>query len=1292
MGVVTNTCLATFLLSLSLHQVWAAGGVIINISQPGDLNNYLCGAQSSLVTNETTLELSEDIGHEISRSYCLWQNKVDITLQSSGNGEATVRCNGLEYSQTGFVFIDINRITFRNIKFENCGGIVENASGFAPLDTGPGSAVNSRQHAVLFLSRCRDVTIENVTFTQYRGYAIYAFNIAGSSRLENVAITDSYAYVNKTRLSAEEDQLKYSGSGAFFHFDDESIINPITSVRILNSSFTNNFNLYPDYLIHHLMESRLQNQQEEFPIFGAGGLTVHFQQQNRYVSVEIRDTDFVNNSGSAGGGVKIVSRNTIDRSAVMISGCKFTNNSVYKYSHFFAGGGLALDFVFYYSKLVSKDKTAEKPQATCTIEDSDFEGNTGKIGAGIAMFTEAQSVSQIVVNLNNVRFVNNEATEDGDCINVESENSATYSEIRPQLTLESISVVHTGRENDLDSSAALSFNNIFVTINGTEQNPSKISNGKNGGLKLFNTYAILTGEVEFINNSATKGGAIMMEANSYLLFRKPAHVLFMNNKAVTGGAIYSDIVRGVQCVIQFISPDSNDTVLNSSQLRTLDFNITFIDNRAEEDGDAIYAEPIFKCRWFSESVVQVPKDNITDVYNETLYHFKANGSTVRHLDQLRTHPHRPCFCQEGNASKLILECSADITPISVPPGRSFPISIVPADKLDKPVRSVVEAQLLEESDGSVYFNNSMTHFVTDLNGKKCSSQTFVLHSKTDNRTAGTIKLSIPSRVGEFITTTVILEECPFGFQLNLQTGVCDCVDLFAANNIKCNIEDNSFTKPENTYWIGESRFECYTPACVVKCPSGYCNRTIKEVDLMSLFNDEYCNRTSTENNTSVDNQCIGGRVGDLCGQCARGQSLQFGTTDCKRCTNYWLFTILLYALAGVVLVVTLFLLKLTISDGLLGTVLFYAQLFSINIGLLVNTNETRFTTVFISLLNLELGFPLCFYDGMDQAAKHGLQFVFPIYIWLIVALITFASQYSDKLAKLVGSDCSKVFVSLIYFSYTKLQRTATRVFVYATIGTNTNNTYYVWFYDGGEEYFHGRHLALALVSIFFLLFILTPYMVSTLFSHLLLHVSWISRYFKPLIDATLAPYKDRWRFWFGLRLLIINLLILISVVVTSLSPDAVTYSHIVIITLLLVFQTNIKPFKSKIVHYLELFFLINYVLFLIGCLFIFNVLKPPPSSQERYIISVEVIVLGTAFLVFVGTISCHVVLRARKYYGQKKRKQMKVVQQGEEESGTEMNSTLNSIHSSNVTLSVIPGIRDDVDDGARLRESLLGDY
>ena len=65
---------------------------------------------------------------------------------------------------------------------------------------------------------------------------------------------------------------------------------------------------------------------------------------------------------------------------------------------------------------------------------------------------------------------------------------------------------------------------------------------------------------------------------------------------------------------------------------------------------------------------------------------------------------------------------------------------------------------------------------------------------------------------------------------------------------------------------------------------------------------------------------------------------------------------------------------------------------------------TNILTIFIAWLNLDLGIETCFYDGMDTYGQVWLQFVFPVYVWMLVGLIILASSMSMRIAKIFGNN------------------------------------------------------------------------------------------------------------------------------------------------------------------------------------------------------------------------------------------------------------------------------------------------
>ena len=73
--------------------------------------------------------------------------------------------------------------------------------------------------------------------------------------------------------------------------------------------------------------------------------------------------------------------------------------------------------------------------------------------------------------------------------------------------------------------------------------------------------------------------------------------------------------------------------------------------------------------------------------------------------------------------------------------------------------------------------------------------------------------------------------------------------------------------------------------------------------------------------------------------------------------------------------------------------------------------------VFIAWLNLDLGIEVCFYNGLDTYAKTWLQLVFPVYVWIMVAVIIISTHYSTSAAKLRGKNSVQVLATPFLFSY-----------------------------------------------------------------------------------------------------------------------------------------------------------------------------------------------------------------------------------------------------------------------------------
>ena len=147
----------------------------------------------------------------------------------------------------------------------------------------------------------------------------------------------------------------------------------------------------------------------------------------------------------------------------------------------------------------------------------------------------------------------------------------------------------------------------------------------------------------------------------------------------------------------------------------------------------------------------------------------------------------------------------------------------------------------------------------------------------------------------------------------------------------------------------------------------------------------YCvNNTVTFSLNNSDIQCAYNRSGHLCGACKNNYSLMLGTDHCKQCTNSHLFLLIPFALMGVALVFFLLVCKLTVATGTISGLVFYADIVAVNRTIFLPVESTHSFSVFIAWVNLDFGIETCLYNGLGAYSKTWLQFVFSVYISVVV--------------------------------------------------------------------------------------------------------------------------------------------------------------------------------------------------------------------------------------------------------------------------------------------------------------------
>ena len=233
--------------------------------------------------------------------------------------------------------------------------------------------------------------------------------------------------------------------------------------------------------------------------------------------------------------------------------------------------------------------------------------------------------------------------------------------------------------------------------------------------------------------------------------------------------------------------------------------------------------------------------------------------------------------------------------------------------------------------------------------------------------------------------------CPVGFEpsSNNVRRECVCDSALSPHITRCNSTTSLLQRESTNSWITYvNGTDPYLYVIYPHCPYDYCHPVDDNVSVNLTIPN------------GADAQCAHNHVGVLCGGCQQSLSLSLGSSRCLFCTRFWpaKFTAILLAatIAGVLLVTMLLVLDLTIATGLLNSFMFYANIVAASKSAFFPSSEPNFPTVFVAWLNLDIGFDICFIDGLDAYTKTWLQLAFPAYIITLVVLVIIISERSPR--------------------------------------------------------------------------------------------------------------------------------------------------------------------------------------------------------------------------------------------------------------------------------------------------------
>ena len=1137
----------------------------------------------------------------------------------------------------GFTFMDSSSIEIRSLVIKNCGPSIHDGG--------------------LRITNVEKVIIGNIIVKETRGIgvmldgirdALVYHSIFANNGLGIKKCSHEYQWSHGVRITASKyKQVNYNiteskftgnskseqvGGGLFISTNDTQSTSVLISrcqfIKVIScpssgaSIFINNFE---KNVIVEVSDTCFSKNSAMIDMHGAtGALTIQANQAKNASSksdrslseIKISNSSFYKNRAYNCAGISIFLASVNTDGLLIIQNINILDN----FAQHEVGG------VCIQPKFLKENGHFQKPNLHIRISDSKFKHIKGKNGTALHVWPQWSGKGKSSLALSGCVFESNSADTNLKCI----ENSCRGGTVTIQLVTPNTFVLvkscffvnnAVGPNLNLLTQPSFTREKGLIKLANVTVRSSKfmrdsvviICSSLVTHVKLFNVTIIdndatglssLNCALEFkgynlIANNTTPfgGGGLLINGTGYAHTTKGATVVFINNTAAFGGALYSSFP--VMSVKQY---------LNSSPCTFLGLNATFVNNKATIAGNDLYGGNMMYCTYFLLGFVlyynQLPGRCVKSPYR----FLRQKNSTG-----ISSNPYNVYACNIKNGS--INYTNTFI--IKVFPGSAFKVPLITTGYCNGISPGVLKIS------SSLGIHIAIADIQSTKTGITCEEKKYTLKVSSDVVTKGNMNISVgKSEYGKKLKVNFNILRCPYGMEINKNNGICECEDaIIGINGLQCNISDwpDPILKKldQNKVWLAYNKEKNCTTV-VPDCPFDYCNP-----------NEYYFNL-----NNNTDQQCNHNRTGTLCGSCQKGLSLMLGSNACSECSNMYLFILILFILAGILLVVILIALNMTVSVGSINGLLFYANIVKLNQPAFFPDGTIPVISHFISWLNLDFGFEVCFFNGLNGYWKIWLQFVFPLYIWLLAIIIIVSSHHSIRISRYLRSNIISVLATLVLISFTKILRNITNALMVTKLHCGRYQQL-VWSIDGNISYFNYHHSILIAFSVVVLICSLT-------YSCFLFLSQWLQRYcnecccgfsgklffkLQPFVDAYTGPFNERHRYWTGL-LLLVRLALMFIFTYTSGSMNYINNYMIIVCEFILtssVLKSN--TYQKQINNLYEKCFHINLGILCLGNSVISQ------SSYKQYISSITIISVAVCMLLFIVIVTQQIFSQCSKKHG-----------------------------------------------------------
>jgi len=1164
----------------------------ITISNP--INNSLI----HILTDDSTLCFdNRSKWYEVTEFFVI-KSLTNITIQ----GPSHITCK----KGVGLVFYNITNLTFQNITIKQCGlkltDKINNITCTSKFQTSPYQFQPNITVGV-FLIQSTNVIFQEVNITETQGIGLVCVNVLG--QLEFSDMTFQY------NQPADIEECKYclfpynssancifnpesvSGSALLLYLNSDHTTsncttgNHDTNVSITRTTFIDNFSCSMISLgdvqpIYYLPDKLNRN------ISTTAGIEFVLAQSEYSVNIMINSSNFTNNTGLVGSGLNVEIFENALTCEVKIQDSTFSNNGQLKFllpatlpsyggavtiipymssvkHSFHAGHMLDVSNCLFHNNSATiggaifipdiQAKFDRSANLQVSFTECNFTSNVGVLGHGIYINGLDYFSKAFSVSITHCNFSNNVVND-------------LYNGL---ANPESFGVVY------LTQITALLSNTVFINNTGT-------------AINLVMSSLLMEDDVDFEDNNAVSGGALYLQYYSVLVFRNNSRVQFINNAASTvGGAIYYDHRFNpagnsfTDCFVYFNMFDPFCTLTNTCYSEKMNITVNFTDNKAGYGstgyGSAIYGAGLY-CPWLVKNGIDFSTMNITYVLSK---HFS---------DVLVFSPNVTSEYVIATASRDI---HANISDIDIMPGQITTVYLNATDHYGRPAIDTITASMISRQ--FKVLRNSSADVLTSgyqlLQGDSLTATKIQING-TKNRSTSVVIYSLYA--GAQLIIPVYIKSCHFGYIYDATQHACLCDTDLLKKGVTCDYQNGYLKKPRNK-WIGVLDGDTVVLSCVY----------------------DFCMDLESVDPHNLEDQCSDNRGGLLCGGCKQGYNTKTGLSGCGRCEGILnlLLLIISILLTGAWLVFATAFLRIYISDGHIYGMFFYVNMIFLFRDQIFNKfiHGPHSSEFFYAVFNLRGIYDFCVHKNMDSLTLAGLDFVFPLYLFLIMISLTLIARCRGPYRKSRFSySTTKVFATLLYICYSLLVDFSFLILTFTVIeapsGKETR-----WKLDPNIHYFRGMHGFLGTVSILCLLILFAVALI-LLFPKQSYQFRMVQK-LKPLIDAFQAPFKLKYSFWIGLRLV---LRICLHILANTVPDKYLLYVVGCILSLLLYIQAVCMPYANNKINALDNFFIILLIMQFIEAL-----------SQTQ----VPVIVITCQYLfilMYFISVVCHVVNRFPKIF------------------------------------------------------------